>query len=94
MQSRRLASSYRTNQLLNQTLSAPYPFSFFVGVESGEPALDGMLRSSGGNTMHAAISLCRHVDLYGSGLHSEGASAIPSIVQGVLPPAGVGPQPG
>lgn len=33
-----------------------------------------MLRSSGGNTMHAAISLCQHVDLYGSGLHSEGAS--------------------
>ena len=75
---RRMSSSYRTALLLNQTRSAPYPFSFFVGVESGEPAVDAMMRSSGGNTIHAAISLCEHVELYGTGLHSHGAHTPPS----------------
>ena len=46
-----------------------------------------MSRSSGGNSLHAAISLCEHVDLYGSGLHSDGARADKTYIRACMPRA-------
>ena len=47
-------------------------FLFFLGAVSGDESIDAMLSGSGGNALHAALSLCAAVDVYGSGLHSRG----------------------
>ena len=47
-------------------------FAFFRGVESGDESIDSMLNGSGGNALHAALALCRNVDVYGAGLFSAG----------------------
>ena len=43
-------------------------FVWFGGDTSGEPILDAMHESSGGNALQAALALCQRVDVYGVGL--------------------------
>ena len=49
-------------------------FALFRALESGEDSIDAMLAGSGGNALHAALTMCEHVDVYGTGLYSGGAN--------------------
>ena len=50
-------------------------FAFHHGELSGDESVDAMLSGSGGNALHAAVTLCDAVDVYGAGLHSAGVDA-------------------
>ena len=67
-----LRSSYNLSTLQALEAEQDARFLFFLGQPSGDESIDSMLAGSGGNALHAAVSLCGSVDVYGSGLHSRG----------------------
>jgi len=63
-------SRYNINHLRKR--ARHHQYYWHTGVTSGDRMMDMLLRSSGGNALVAALSLCRHVNVYGAGLYSKG----------------------
>ena len=69
-------SRYDMGSLRQHANASGAPFAFFAGMaDSGVRTLESMLGGSGGNALHAAISLCDRVDVYGAGLYSTAVGA-------------------
>ena len=66
-----MRSSYNLSnirRLRQRALVRPLPC-----IESGEDSIDAMLAGSR-EWLHAALTMCEHVDVYGTGLYSGGAN--------------------
>eukprot|EP00966_Prymnesium_polylepis_P309240 7146218-Prymnesium_polylepis.1 len=73
---RGVESSYTMAELQRHARSSGVAFAFFAGVaDSGIRTLDAMLAGSGGNALHAALSLCRRVNVFGAGLYTTALGA-------------------
>jgi len=76
----RARSDYSLGQLMKLSAAEPHlRFHFLRGASAAvvrrEPSVAALQRGSGGNAILAALALCDHVRVYGSGLYSSSPTA-------------------